>query len=69
MSDIIKPTPFSELLEEIDKGNVVGLWTEIHFRTIKYYEKKRFAFIDAKGSEALVELIRMIRSSGESTND
>jgi len=61
MSDCVHPTPFKELLEEIDNKNIVGLWTEIHFRTITDQDKKSYAFINAKGTEGLVELIRMIR--------
>jgi len=69
MSDYTPPTTFKKLLQEIDNKNIVGLWTEIHFRTVTDQDKRNYAFIDAKGTKGLVELIRMVRSSGGRTNE
>ena len=56
-----------QLINELVKDNVIGLWTEIHFRTISEQDVKQHVFLDAEITEKLVDLFQVIisQSSGE----
>ena len=56
---------FEKLLHEISTGNVVGAWTEIQYRTISNQDAKYYVFIDAKNTEALINLLSYFKEKCE----